>query len=245
MRSFARLTEVNPGFNPHDAHIASVFLPRPAYSNSRQHVLFAEPGDGRDPRVARRNGGRAWRPISLFQPAPDPHDGDDAIVHRHRPAPADGGRSTGVELVYRQPRLLPGHGHSCPARSHLRRSRRAPTLPAWLSSASASPRGSSLARIRLARASQSVGRSHARSWVSSPMSNPRGWMATPASRPTSRSRNCPTMTSFLSCGPQGRCPVPRRRSARRSVAWTRWCQSTTPGRCVISSVPRWPVSGSP
>jgi putative ABC transport system permease protein len=42
MRSFTRLQEVDPGFNPRDAHVAAVFLHRPAYLSPAQHVAFAQ-----------------------------------------------------------------------------------------------------------------------------------------------------------------------------------------------------------
>jgi putative ABC transport system permease protein len=42
MRTFTRLQEVDPGFNPRDAHVAAVFLPRPAYLRPVQHVAFAQ-----------------------------------------------------------------------------------------------------------------------------------------------------------------------------------------------------------
>jgi putative ABC transport system permease protein len=42
MRSFARLQEVNPGFNPRNAHVASIYLPRPKYTTSDQYVRFAQ-----------------------------------------------------------------------------------------------------------------------------------------------------------------------------------------------------------
>jgi putative ABC transport system permease protein len=42
MRSFARLQEVNPGFNPEGAMIATVFLPRPKYRQPAQQAHFAE-----------------------------------------------------------------------------------------------------------------------------------------------------------------------------------------------------------
>jgi putative ABC transport system permease protein len=41
MRSFARLTDVDPGFEARDAHVATVYLPRPQYHNSAQHLAFA------------------------------------------------------------------------------------------------------------------------------------------------------------------------------------------------------------
>ena len=42
MRSFAGLLAVNPGFNPRDALIATVFLPRAQYSTPAQWASFAE-----------------------------------------------------------------------------------------------------------------------------------------------------------------------------------------------------------
>jgi putative ABC transport system permease protein len=42
MRSFTRLQEVNPGFDPRNVHVGTVFLPRPAYLKPAQHVAFAE-----------------------------------------------------------------------------------------------------------------------------------------------------------------------------------------------------------
>jgi putative ABC transport system permease protein len=42
MRSFAALTDVNPGFNPEGAHVATIFLPRPEYQDDAQHVVFAD-----------------------------------------------------------------------------------------------------------------------------------------------------------------------------------------------------------
>jgi putative ABC transport system permease protein len=41
MRSFVRLAEVNPGFNPQEAQAATVFLPRPQYTTNEQYVRFA------------------------------------------------------------------------------------------------------------------------------------------------------------------------------------------------------------
>ena len=42
MRSFVRLQELNPGFNPRDAHVADIFLPRPQYLTHEQYVGFAQ-----------------------------------------------------------------------------------------------------------------------------------------------------------------------------------------------------------
>jgi putative ABC transport system permease protein len=41
MRSFARLADVSPGFNPREAQAATVFLPRPQYTMPAEHVAFA------------------------------------------------------------------------------------------------------------------------------------------------------------------------------------------------------------
>ena len=41
MRSFARLHDVDPGFDRRQAHVAETFLPRPQYSASDQYVAFA------------------------------------------------------------------------------------------------------------------------------------------------------------------------------------------------------------
>jgi putative ABC transport system permease protein len=41
MRSFTRLADVDPGFDPHDVHVSSVFLPRPQYADPARHVTFA------------------------------------------------------------------------------------------------------------------------------------------------------------------------------------------------------------
>jgi putative ABC transport system permease protein len=42
MRSFARLHEVSPGFNPRNAHLVEIYLPRPQYTTNEQFVAFAE-----------------------------------------------------------------------------------------------------------------------------------------------------------------------------------------------------------
>jgi putative ABC transport system permease protein len=42
MRSFARLQDVSPGFDPQGAHAVDIFLPRPQYSTPAQYVEFAD-----------------------------------------------------------------------------------------------------------------------------------------------------------------------------------------------------------
>jgi putative ABC transport system permease protein len=42
MRSFARLQQVSPGFNPEGAHVAETYLPRTHYPDGGQYVSFAE-----------------------------------------------------------------------------------------------------------------------------------------------------------------------------------------------------------
>lgn len=42
MRSFVRLQEVSPGFDPRNVHVAEIFLPRPKYDAPAQYVRFAE-----------------------------------------------------------------------------------------------------------------------------------------------------------------------------------------------------------
>jgi putative ABC transport system permease protein len=42
MRSFVRLQELSPGFDPQNVHVAEVFLPRPKYTSPAQYVRFAE-----------------------------------------------------------------------------------------------------------------------------------------------------------------------------------------------------------
>jgi putative ABC transport system permease protein len=42
MRSFTRLQEVNPGFNPRGAFVAETFLPRPQYMTGDQYINYAQ-----------------------------------------------------------------------------------------------------------------------------------------------------------------------------------------------------------
>jgi predicted permease len=42
MRTFARLQEVNPGFNPAGGYVAELFLPRPQYTTDAQYISFAQ-----------------------------------------------------------------------------------------------------------------------------------------------------------------------------------------------------------
>jgi putative ABC transport system permease protein len=42
MRSFVRLQEVHPGFEPQGAYVAETFLPRPQYATSTQYITFAQ-----------------------------------------------------------------------------------------------------------------------------------------------------------------------------------------------------------
>jgi putative ABC transport system permease protein len=156
MRSFVRLQGVDPGFNPRDAVMTGVFLPRastparPATLPSPSRAWTASPPSP------------AWRPWPWRATSPSPTP----------PRAASASRAARRRRACRSP-TTPSSAPATSAPWASRSGAAAPstlatpaTRPGWPSSTRPSPASSSLARIPWASASASAVRGSARSWAS-------------------------------------------------------------------------------